>query len=505
LGAWSTRSGQRHLGLLPALLPGRGGAGSLRACGRLAGVAGIRRGQQFGDWVTVGDARIGGGGNGVVWAVEAVDGRGGAIKVLTPRKGREGVYRLGRFKDEIGFLLMHPGFPGVLPLLDWHISDDLRGRSWYVMPVAVPIRRALGDDPEPGAVIAAVAEVAGTLETLAVEGVAHRDIKPDNLFELDGHWVIGDFGLVTYPDKDAVTEHGRKLGPTDYMAPEMRRDADLADPGPADVWALAKTLWVLLAGASLPLPGPHRAADPAFALAERISFTFGGALDLLLEKATQISPQARVSIAEMAAELRAYLAEPPELRESAGLEELSARAAGLTEAARRHQSDAQDRRARLEEAWAALSQVVTKTGPELGRKLNFDGRLGESGYAAGQLLGPVEFTPFLGDDAACLLFPPNQARPPVQVVVAVALRAQKDDGYAGIAALLRVDHIHWSDGQHDHHDIWKQHYPKVPIASAQQDRVIAEIRAGFINGYEQAMRLVISILSEAENANRASQ
>lgn len=30
-------------------------------------------------------------------------------------------------------------------------------------------------------------------------GSGHRDIKPDNLFELDGRWVIGGFGLVTYP------------------------------------------------------------------------------------------------------------------------------------------------------------------------------------------------------------------------------------------------------------------------------------------------------------------
>lgn len=34
------------------------------------------------------------------------------------------------------------------------------------------------------------------LASLAAEGAAHRDIKPGNLFELDGQWVVGDFGLV---------------------------------------------------------------------------------------------------------------------------------------------------------------------------------------------------------------------------------------------------------------------------------------------------------------------
>jgi hypothetical protein len=33
---------------------------------------------------------------------------------------------------------------------------------------------------------------------------------------------------VTYPQKDPRTEHGRKLGPADHMAPEMRENADTA-------------------------------------------------------------------------------------------------------------------------------------------------------------------------------------------------------------------------------------------------------------------------------------
>ncbi len=195
---------------------------AVAACGRLGLVADIRAGQQFGKWVTVGEARIGGGGNGEVWAVRSSDGLSGAIKILHEREGEEGAYRLGRFKDEIAFLISNPDFPGILPLVDSFISDDPGERSWYVMPMAVPIRQALGEDPEPRTVVVAVAEIAGTLEALAAKGVAHRDIKPDNLFKLGDQWVIGDFGLVTYPEKDPRTEHGRKLGPTDFMAPEMR-------------------------------------------------------------------------------------------------------------------------------------------------------------------------------------------------------------------------------------------------------------------------------------------
>src|SRR5207247_463379 len=111
-------------------------------------------------------------------------------------------------------------YPGVLPTLGSWLSDDLNQSSWYVMPVATPIREALGSDPEPWTVVGALAEIACTLATLAAEGVWHRDIKPDNLFNLGDRWVVGDFGLVSYPDKNPRTEHGRKLGPADYMAPE---------------------------------------------------------------------------------------------------------------------------------------------------------------------------------------------------------------------------------------------------------------------------------------------
>ena len=128
----------------------------------------------IGVWVVTGDERLGGGGNGEVWRAEASDGRTGAVKVLHAGEGDEGQYRLARFKDEIGFLLAHPDFPGILPLLDSRISDNLDESSWYVMPGATPVRQALGADPGPDVVVGAAAEIADTLVALAAEGVAHR-------------------------------------------------------------------------------------------------------------------------------------------------------------------------------------------------------------------------------------------------------------------------------------------------------------------------------------------
>ncbi len=96
--------------------------------------------------------------------------------------------------------------------------------------------------PELPRIVEAVERIARTLTSLAAEGVSHQDIKPANLFRLNGEWVVGDFGLVKYPEQEAVTRQGRALGPYYFMAPEMRRNADTADAELADVYSLAKTL-----------------------------------------------------------------------------------------------------------------------------------------------------------------------------------------------------------------------------------------------------------------------
>lgn len=456
----------------------------------------IEAGQRYGDWVVTGRKRLGGGGNGEVWRVESADGRTAAMKVLYGRRGREGRYRLSRFKDEIGFLLARPEFPGILPLLDSRICDNLDEPSWYVMPVATPIRQALGPDAGPEAVVGAMAEIAGTLVALAAEGVAHRDIKPDNLFELDGRWVIGDFGLVIYPEKNPRTEHGRKLGPTDYMAPEMRRDADRADPGPADVWALAKTVWVLLTGQELPLPGTHRAAEAAHSLQERITFRYAAELDLLLENATQVEPEKRISMQDMALELRACTATPPEARESASLAELHARMAALTAASRQRVSQTQDRRSRIHEAHGELEQIVADTATALNDQLTFHIHSHDSGYHAAALLGMPPYSPYDGDSWGRLLLPPGQQRPAVEVTVAAAYRMLDEDGPADIAALLRVDRILSDQGVHEPHEVLSRTYLGIPVASAQQANVMAGIRASLTSGFPAALRLVLQILAD---------
>src|SRR5262249_38961399 len=149
-----------------------------------------------------------------------------------------------RFVREIAFLREHQAVDGLLPLVDAYLPDEPTKRDvpWLAMPIATPISEALQGRPL-GDVVTAVSTIADTLWRLQHDfGIAHRDIKPGNLYELEGAWLIGDFGLVALPDTDGLTAEGRPLGPAHYTAYEMIRDPASADAHAADVYSLGKTL-----------------------------------------------------------------------------------------------------------------------------------------------------------------------------------------------------------------------------------------------------------------------
>ncbi|PWK41666.1 serine/threonine protein kinase [Actinoplanes xinjiangensis] len=253
-------------------------------------------------------AKIGGGGNGDVYRCSDA-GSSAAIKVFRHRNASAD--RMERFRREIGFLLAAQEFPGILPLIDHSLPGNGGGTAWYVMPLAEPLSEALGSEPTLDLVVTAVVAYASTLRDLAKSDVHHRDIKPDNLFRLNGQWVIGDFGLVKYPDASPLTREGRKVGPTDYIAPEMRHNADTADAELADVYSLAKTLWVLATGSNLPLPGQQRVEDDSSRLTARSAHPWAPYLDRLIERCTDNNPAARPRMDYVSAELNA-LANPAE-------------------------------------------------------------------------------------------------------------------------------------------------------------------------------------------------
>jgi Protein kinase domain len=247
--------------------------------------------------------RLGKGGNSEVWeAVHRVHGEA-ALKILS----REGRDRRIRFADEIKLLQKLGRHPGVLPLIDARLPGEKGSEwAWLASPVAVLAPEALGRDPGLSATVTAVSSWAETLADLAEGGVGHRDIKPSNLFRFEGRWVLGDFGLATYPEKEPITGPSRRLGPLFFMAPEMLRAPDGAAFGPADVYSLAKTFWVLATGERYPPEGQIRADLRGHDLRGWIDQPGALAIGALLEEATRLEPGERPTMASFAGRIAGW-------------------------------------------------------------------------------------------------------------------------------------------------------------------------------------------------------
>ena len=234
----------------------------------------------------------------------------GALKILK-RRFWSGA-RYGRFRSEIEAMHSCADIAGVLPVLDFNCPDQPSDSDppWLVTGLAEPMRAALGSRPQLRNVVEACLEIAETLAKMHDRGTSHRDIKPENLFRFNGRFSVGDFGLVDFPGKESVTADGGSLGPVYYIAPEMLNEARRSDGRPADVFSLAKTLWVLAADQHYPLPGPLRSTEDATRLSTYSSDLFAALLNRPLERATQSDPSVRPSMGEFASELRAWLTRP---------------------------------------------------------------------------------------------------------------------------------------------------------------------------------------------------
>lgn len=200
----------------------------------------ITKNAVFGGWKL--KKFLGGGGNGDVWLAVNSTNEEVAIKFL--RRVERKTY--ARFVNEVNIIKANNDIEGILPILDSYLPDKVADETpWYIMPVAQPLEKHLeGKHFED--VASAIVYVAKTLVELHRRNISHRDIKPENLLIKDGKIYLGDFGLVDFPNKSELTSSGDVIGAKWTMAPEMRREGSKADGKPADVYSLAKTLWILV-------------------------------------------------------------------------------------------------------------------------------------------------------------------------------------------------------------------------------------------------------------------
>ncbi len=192
------------------------------------------------------EEEAGSGGVGIVYrARDLVTGDAVALKLLRGASDKS-----GRFSREAE-VLAAVSHPAIVRYVAHGATDD--GSPWLAMEwldgltLADHLKQTgLTADES----LALASRVADGLGELHARGFVHRDVKPTNLFLVDGdvgRVKILDFGIVRWLDGEAFTLAGAVLGTPAFMAPEQARGAEQIDAR-ADVFALGCVLYECLTG-----------------------------------------------------------------------------------------------------------------------------------------------------------------------------------------------------------------------------------------------------------------
>ncbi|HXF95727.1 MAG TPA: serine/threonine-protein kinase, partial [Gemmatimonadales bacterium] len=206
------------------------------------------------------DRRIGAGGMGLVYAGRHVllDLRV-AIKVLRPDLAS--ARAVERFLREPRVLakLVHPNIVHV-----YDTSPESAELSYYVMEYleGEPLDARLERGPLPPKQAARLGrEILEALGHAHRRRVIHRDVKPGNIFLVDGRAVLTDWGIAKVYDDPALTGVGHLPGTLAYMAPELLAGAE-ATPQ-SDLYALGMVLFQAATGRPWEVGMPLEAVDQA--------------------------------------------------------------------------------------------------------------------------------------------------------------------------------------------------------------------------------------------------
>jgi serine/threonine protein kinase len=247
-----------------------------------------------------------------------------ALKVLPPKKAREEVRLLARFRREMDICqrVAHPTLAWVQEVGDWQgvyyiAMEFIPGKSLYRL---VSDQGPL-DVPRAGRLFA---EVASGLDHAHSQGLIHRDLKPSNILVTPhDHAKVLDLGLALIQgeapsDRAVVGGQGYVVGTMDYLAPEQADDAFRVDPR-ADIYSLGCTLYFALA-ARPPFPGGdslqkimrHHTDEPV--PVEQLNAAVPAAFAELLRKMMAKRPEQRfASAAELREELLRWASDEPVL------------------------------------------------------------------------------------------------------------------------------------------------------------------------------------------------
>jgi serine/threonine protein kinase len=175
-----------------------------------------------------------------------------AIKVMLSEVVNDQVRQM--FQAEANLMAQLSAHPSILTVYQASVSAD--GRPYLVMELCSSALSArYRSERIPVAEVLRIAvKIGSAVETAHRAGVLHRDIKPSNiLMTAYGHPVLADFGIAATVAESKDQETVGMSIP--WSAPEVLMDET---PGSvqSEVWALAATVYSLLAGRSpFEIPG----------------------------------------------------------------------------------------------------------------------------------------------------------------------------------------------------------------------------------------------------------
>lgn len=257
-------------------------------------------------------SKLGKGGNAEVYLVEK-NKKEYAMKFLTFYNKNRFEKKYNRFKREIRVVKSkQKEIKGIIPIIDDYlpnISDIHRNnRPWCVMELGTCFNSINFNEKSIDYIIDIIKNLAITLEKLHDYGIVHRDIKPSNLYFYESSVALGDFGLVDYPETTELTVDKESIGPKFTIAPEMKRNPRDNDGKAADVYSLAKTLWILLTGVKVGFEGQYSYKEKTFNLLSFKERELLAIISKLLEKSTSNSPEDRPKMNEFRETLEYFLA-----------------------------------------------------------------------------------------------------------------------------------------------------------------------------------------------------
>ena len=221
---------------------------------------------------------LGQGGEGAVFAVYDRSRKEDIALKLTLDTGEPGLAE--RFEQEYGILAVARSDRLVRVYNHGRVlvrmpDDNAYPHFWFSMEKCdSSVRRSYKQMALQDRLVIALQMLEG-LAFLHAKNIAHRDIKPDNLFLVGSSrglsMKIGDFGIATTTRFAPNSQDGLIHGSPAYLAPERWLNSGGADWRPADQYAAGVTIYELLSNGDMPLdftapPGtpPHLASIVGF-------------------------------------------------------------------------------------------------------------------------------------------------------------------------------------------------------------------------------------------------